>query len=229
MTKLKVIPVRAGVGHAYLVIAASGYFLVDTGTKGNENKIIKTITSRGLRLADMKFVFLTHTHYDHAGCAGYLKERSGTKIIVHSSEADKLRNGFHRVPDGTNPLFRMISFMGKRISSIYNKFQPVAPDITFDDELDLSVFGVQGKIIHTPGHTSGSSSLIIENVAFVGDSLFNVMHQVYPPFANDEEALLQSWKKLLDQDVEWYYPAHGKRLKKEEVLKEFQKRSRKRG
>jgi len=219
MTKQKVIPIRTGVGHVFLIINGSGFFLVDSGTKGYENKIVKAIRSRGLKLENLQFIFLTHTHYDHAGGAAILKEESGAKIIVHESETDMLRAGFHRVPDGTNPLFRIISFMGNRVSKLYNKFQPVAPDITFNKELDLSDFGVNGKIIHTPGHTSGSASLIIEDKAFVGDCLFNVMHSIYPPFANEKDVLLLSWKKLLDQDVEWYYPAHGKRLRKEELRK----------
>ena len=227
MTKLKVIPIRAGMGHVFLVITEYGFFLIDTGTKGYENKILKAITSRGMKLKNLLFIFLTHTHYDHAGCAAVLKEKTGAKIIVHNAEADKLINGFHRVPDGTNPFFRVISYMGKRVSKVYNKFQPVTPDITFDNELELAHFGMNGKIIHTPGHTSGSASLIIENTAFVGDCLFNILHSIYPPFANDEEVLLQSWKRLLDQDLAWYYPAHGKRLNREEVLKEYQKKNNK--
>lgn len=225
MSKLKIIPIRAGVGHVYLVITGGGFFLVDSGTKGYEKKIVKAITSRGLDVRKLLFIFLTHTHYDHAGCAAVLKEKSGARIIVHEAEADKLGSGFHRVPDGTNPLFRVISFIGKRIAKLYNVFQPLEPDIVFDNKLDLSKFGINGKIIHTPGHTSGSSSLIIENNVFVGDSLFNIMHKIYPPFANDEVALLESWKKLLDMNAEWYYPSHGKRLRREEVDKEFQKRN----
>ncbi|MCB2207813.1 MAG: MBL fold metallo-hydrolase [Bacteroidetes bacterium] len=224
MSKLKIIAIRAGVGHVYLVIAEKEFFLVDTGTKGNENKIVKAITSRGLNIEALKFIFLTHTHYDHAGCAAFLKEKSGAKIIIHESEADKLKAGFHRVPDGTNPLFKVISFMGKRVSKLYNVFQPVEPDIVFGNVLDLNMLGVNGRIIHTPGHTSGSSSLIFENNAFVGDSLFNIMHKIYPPFANDEAALLESWKKLLKQNAELYYPAHGKRLKKEVLLKAYKER-----
>jgi glyoxylase-like metal-dependent hydrolase (beta-lactamase superfamily II) len=224
MSKLKIIPIRAGVGHVYLVISGAKFFLVDTGTKGYESKIVKAINSRGLNIESLQFIFLTHTHYDHAGCAAFIKDASGAKIIVHELEADKLRVGFHRVPDGTNPLFKVISFMGKRVAKHYNVFQQVEPDIIFNIDLDLNIFGIEGKIIHTPGHTSGSSSLIIENNAFVGDCLFNIMHKTYPPFANDENELLKSWKKLLEQNADLYYPAHGKRLKKEVLLREFHKR-----
>lgn len=225
MSKLKVIPIQAGVGQVFLVISGAAFFLVDAGTKGYERKIIKAITSRGLEIGNLRFIFLTHTHYDHAGCAAVLKEKSGAKIIVHESEAKKLRVGYHRVPDGTNSLFKVISFMGKHVAKFYNLFKPVEPDIVFNNELDLKTLGISGAIIHTSGHTSGSSSLIIENSAFVGDSIFNIMNKIYPPFANNEDELLKSWKKLLNQNVDWYYPAHGKRLRKEEIVNEFQKRN----
>ena len=220
---LKIIPIRTGVGNAYLVIADKDFFLVDSGTSGHEKKIVKAITSRGLELNKLQFIFLTHTHYDHAGCAAFLKKLTNTKIIVHTSEAEKLASGYSGVPNGTNPLFKVISFFGKKIKKPFHVFEPVEPDITFNEKFDLAEFGIQGQIIHTPGHTSGSSSLIIENMAFVGDTVFNIMSFIYPTFANDENTLLMSWKKLLNQDVDTYYPAHGKPLSKDKLLKEYKK------
>ena len=62
----------------------------------------------------------------------------------------------------------------------------------------------------------GSSCLIIDQYAFVGDTMFNVFGHIYPPFANNTKALLESWKLLVAENVDYYYPAHGKRLKKNE-------------
>ncbi len=220
---LKVVPIRAGVGYVYLVITDKDFFLIDSGTSGHEKKIVKAISSRGLELNKLQFIFLTHTHYDHAGCAAFLKKLTGTKIIVHASEAEKLASGYSGVPNGTKPFFKIISFFGKKIKKPFHVFEPVEPDITFNDKFDLAEFGIQGQIIHNPGHTSGSSSLIIENMAFVGDTVFNIRSFIYPPFANDEDALLKSWGKLLNQDVDMYYPAHGKPVSKDKLLKEYKK------
>ena len=229
MAKLKIVPISAGVGHVYLIITDAGFFLVDAGTKGYESKIIKAITSRGLRLENLKFIFLTHAHYDHVGGAHLLKKETGAKIIVHEQEADNLRKGYTKVPNGTDAFFKILSFLGKRMSKIYSHFKAVEPNIIFKDGYDLSAFEILGKIIHTPGHTSGSSTLIIDKNAFAGDSIFNMLNRIYPPFANNEETLLKSWNKLLDQNVDWYYPAHGKRLKKEEIRKEFKKQTDRKG
>ena len=67
-------------------------------------------------------------------------------------------------------------------------------------------------IIHTPGHTKGSSCLIFDKYAFVGDTMFNIMGKIYPPFANDTNFLIRSWKKLIGLNSDYYYPAHGKRI-----------------
>ena len=221
---LKIIPIRAGVANVYLVVKGKNFFLVDAGGRGYAKKVAKVITSQGLNLKELKFIFLTHTHYDHAGCAAELKEMSGAKIIVHEKEAEFLRKGDQFIPSGTNFLTKIISGFGRLLGKTYSSYKPVNPDVLFSDFLSLQQFGFDAKIISTPGHTIGSSSLVIENEVFAGDTLFNVQGKVFPPFANDTVTLIQSWEKLLNENAEWYYPAHGKRLSKNNLLNEFQKR-----
>ncbi len=215
--KIKIVPIRAGVGNCYLIIKNMESFLIDTGVEGYEKKIISAIASRGLKLSSLKFIFLTHTHYDHAGNAKVLKKVTGASIIVHQSEAHNLSKGYHQIPNGTTTFFRIISTLGKVFLKSRTRFNAVIPDITFNDTINLDKFGFEGKIVHTPGHTVGSSSLIISDYVFAGDSLFNIMGKVFPPFANDPKGLKQTWKKLLDYRAKYYYPAHGRRLTYEKL------------
>lgn len=226
---LKIIPIRAGTAHVFLVIQGKDYFLVDAGGKGYANKVAKAIASHGLELTNLKFIFLTHTHFDHAGCAADLKKMTGTKIIVHENEAEFLRKGDQFIPAGTDILAKIIAGMGRLLGKAYSGYPPVEPDILFKDSLSLESFGFEARIVLTPGHTAGSSCLIIENVLFAGDTLFNIQGKIFPPFANDTATLIKSWELLLKENVEWYYPAHGKRLNKETLLKEFKKRTEKVG
>jgi hydroxyacylglutathione hydrolase len=56
------------------------------------------------------------------------------------------------------------------------EFDEVEPEILVDEEMDLLEFGVNGRIVHTPGHTSGSISLLLDSgEAFVGDLAINWM------------------------------------------------------
>jgi len=212
----KVIPIKAGIGNCFLIIQNDNFFLVDTGEKNNETNIAKAITSRGLKLNNLKFIFLTHTHYDHAGSVYALKKMTGASIIVHESEEDYLISGFQPLPKGTSTFFKFIIALGSLRRKSKTTIKGVKPDITFSNFLDLKKFGFDAKIIHTPGHTKGSSCLMIDKYALVGDTLFNVLGNIYPPFANDTKQLDNSWKLLSNANVEYYYPAHGKRINKRE-------------
>ena len=225
MKSRKVIPIQTGMSQAFLLIQDSIFGLVDSGNRNTERKIVKAITSRGLKMENLQFIFLTHTHYDHAGNVAVLKKMSSAKIIVHQSEADYLRKGFHPIPNGTNPAFKFIVFLGRKFThKAYSSFKAVVPDKLFKDRFDLQEFGIDAKILHTPGHTLGSSILVTDRKAFVGDTVFNVMGFNYPTFANDEAVLQKSWQKLLALDVDFYYPAHGKRIKKAEFVEAFRKK-----
>ena len=221
----KVVPIRAGVGHCYLIIHQKGFFLVDTGSPGYANKITKVIRSRGLPIDDLQFIFLTHTHYDHAGNAAALKKVSGAPIIVHESEASMLRAGWHKIPEGTNPLFRIISTLGRKFSPSHTHFDGVEPDIVFSASLSTYEFGVEATLLHTPGHTHGSASLLFDCCLFGGDCIFNLAGKIWPPFANDEKILLSSWQVIDELEITWLYPAHGKRFRKS-VLTEVLRRKR---
>ena len=208
----KIIPIRAGVGTCYLAIQNNSFFLVDTSVEGHTKKIIKAIQSRGLNPSELKFIFLTHTHYDHAGNVSELAKITGAKVIVHSSETNYLSSGYHPIPKGTNTFFKFLVFLGRLNEKKRTKFKPVVADITFDESFDLSEFKINARLLHTPGHTKGSSCLIIDKYVFAGDAVFNIMGKIFPPFANDPTLLLQSWKSLISIGAEYYYPAHGKRL-----------------
>ena len=198
--------------------------MVDTGEKGFEDKITKVITSRGLKLKNLQFIFLTHAHYDHAGSAHELKKLTGAKIIVHESEIKYLINGFHPMSKGTSPFFSFIITISRLRRKSKTTIIGINPDIVFSNSRELQKFGFDSKIIHTPGHTKGSSSLIIDKYAFVGDTMFNVFGNIYPPFASDTKQLANSWKLLKNIDVSYYYPAHGKRITKNKFEITFNKK-----
>lgn len=224
--KPRLISIRAGFTNVYLVVQNGKGLLVDTGNRSQNRKITKAITSLSLKLTDLKYIFLTHTHFDHAGSVASLKEHTGAKVILHESEAGFLEKGFTPIPHGTNMLFKFISNAGKaeRIEKRIGWFPPAEAEITFTDSCSLKPIGFDAEIIHTPGHTAGSSTLIVGDKAIVGDTMFNMLGKYYPGFANDETALIETWKKLIGLDVEWYYPAHGKRIRKDKLKKEARQR-----
>jgi glyoxylase-like metal-dependent hydrolase (beta-lactamase superfamily II) len=83
-----------------------------------------------------------------------------------------------------------------------------------DEERSLDRYGIPGKVIHTPGHSSGSVSIVLEKgEVFVGDLAMNKfplrLSPGLPIFAEDLARLKASWQLLLDHGAKTVYPAHG--------------------
>ena len=74
-------------------------------------------------------------------------------------------------------------------------------------------------IMHTPGHTSGSVSVIIDDeIALVGDTMFGIFRSsVFPPFADNIPELIRSWKSLLETECSLFLPSHGREKTREEL------------
>ncbi|WP_414469711.1 MBL fold metallo-hydrolase [Methanobacterium sp. ACI-7] len=86
------------------------------------------------------------------------------------------------------------------------KYEPAYPDIIIDKNLDLSQSGFHAYIIHTPGHSRGSISVIVDKeVAIIGDTAFGVFPNfAYPPFADNQDIMVESWKNCLKLIVRYF-------------------------
>jgi hydroxyacylglutathione hydrolase len=107
---------------------------------------------------------------------------------------------------------------------------PLVADLINDDEFDLSAYGIHGKVISTPGHSSGSQSVKLGKSIICGDVFMNLIYgSKFPHFAENAPGLLLTWKKIFDLGIEEIYPAHGKKMKIEEVYPVFEKWKKKLG
>ncbi|WP_281774626.1 MBL fold metallo-hydrolase [Methanobacterium formicicum] len=172
-----VYPITKGRSNTYLVFDGDDSILVDTSHRG----ALKGLTDKLDDLLDgrkLSWLVLTHSHYDHAENTAVLKERYNTRVIVHKSELYDLKQGFSPLPTGTNPITRIVSNLGGKISS-FSHYESVGPDIIVDDAYPVTP---RTYLIHTPGHTEGSMSLIVDDeIALVGDAMFGVFNwSVFP-------------------------------------------------
>ena len=98
-------------------------------------------------------------------------------------------------------------------------------DVVLGDEgFSLAEYGISGKVIYTPGHSSGSVSVLLETGdVFVGDLAMNKfplrLRPGLPIFAEDKQKVKESWKLLLDQGAKTIYPAHGKSFSVDTIQK----------
>jgi hydroxyacylglutathione hydrolase len=223
--KNQIIRIPMGTSNAYLVANKGHAILIDAGMKKKERKIIAALQQMNISPRDIKLIILTHVHYDHCGSVKALKDITKAQILVHKAEAEYLKQGYCEVPQGTMWFSKALSFIGRTLAKKLVEYDAVAPDITISERFDLHEYGIDGYILPTPGHTAGSITVVLEDKhALVGDTLFHVVkHSVFPPYANDQEALLRSWKQLLETGCEYFYPGHGKSFTREKFKKTYEK------
>jgi hydroxyacylglutathione hydrolase len=138
-----------------------------------------------------------------------------------------LTSGNNFIPKGTNFITRVI--VNSLIKKLYSRFRyhPCQYDYLVDSVFDLSILVFNAFIMHTPGHTSGSISVIVDNeVAIVGDTMFGIFKgSGFPPYADDISLMINSWGNLLDTDCSVFIPSHGSANIRALVQKDFNKRS----
>jgi hydroxyacylglutathione hydrolase len=224
----RIIPIPMMASNAYMVVNGKRVVLIDAATKKNEKKIVAALARMKLSPADIQLIILTHTHYDHCGSLKGLQAITKAKVLVHKAEAGCLKQGYCEVPKGTMFFPKIMSTIGRTLAKKLLRYAPVAPDITITKRFDLRTYGIDGYVLPTPGHTAGSISVVIEGKhAIVGDTLFNIFkHSVFPPYANDQKALLRSWGKLLKSGCEYFYPGHGKPFTRDRLKKTYEEQKR---
>jgi glyoxylase-like metal-dependent hydrolase (beta-lactamase superfamily II) len=224
--KLEIFRVKLGLNSCYL-IRGKDVVMIDGGMP-KKLKVFKRVLSRlGINPSDIKLIVLTHSHFDHSGSAREIREFTGAKIAIHESERTYLEDGGMIIPKGVN-------FYGKItkpwLFAIFKKisFPKLKPDILITDEpYPLKAYGIDGNIIHTPGHTVGSISVILDSgEAFVGCMAHNGfpfrLRPGLPIYAQDIEVIKRCWKILIDSGIKMIYPGHGKPFPVEVIKKSLE-------
>jgi glyoxylase-like metal-dependent hydrolase (beta-lactamase superfamily II) len=149
-------------GLAVGLLEVNCYIIGDEDTKeavvidpgGDEGRILEVLDYHGLKL---KTIIDTHGHFDHVDANRPLKEATGAQIAIHELDAQML----------SRPSAEALFFTG-------NRLRLSEADILLK-EGDILTFGQYHlKVLHTPGHTPGSISLVMEDhpYVYVGDLLF---------------------------------------------------------
>lgn len=224
VTTQKIITIPIGYVNSYLISNGENSALIDTGNKNRGDFILQRLKQHNVQPTDIKLIILTHTHFDHAGNAHYLKEKTGAQIVVHEAEKDDLARGFTPIPRGTLPFTKITSWLGRNVLSSVGKYEPAEADVVVREKLDLAPWKINGYLLHTHGHCKGSISFISGEKALVGDAFFNRFFNThFPPFADDPAMLLNTWQKIFHTGVKKIYPGHGPKFRTKEAFPDFKK------
>jgi glyoxylase-like metal-dependent hydrolase (beta-lactamase superfamily II) len=216
-----------GRSNAFVVFNGSSHWLlVDTGRKGSREKLKKALDNLGIKGTALRAILLTHAHFDHVENGSEIKNLHDALTYAHHSEAPYLASGDNAEIDGTLVFTRLlVRALRNRLAKRF-RYTPFTIDHFVHDRCDLSSLGfVDAYIIHTPGHTAGSVSLIVGNeIAIVGDALFGVFKgSVLPPYGSDLFLMVKSWGLLLDTGASLFLPGHGTAINRDLLEKKYAK------
>lgn len=210
--------IHAGLSNVWL-IRHRGVILVDAGMAGSAPSTLKRLEAIGVPPKTIGLVVLTHGHGDHSGSAAAICAATGAKLAVHQADRRWVQQGTSPFPPGVTAYGRFFAGLMAVASPVSRSIMQVPPAradlIVGDDGLDLKSYGIAGRIVHTPGHTPGSLTVLLESgEAFVGCMAMNglpfCLKPSLPIFAMDLPRAKESWRRLLRENIQTIYPAHGK-------------------
>ena len=169
----------------HLVEYPHGCMLLDGCTKVDYDEIVWFFKHTLKRpLSDLKVVMVTHMHPDHAGCAQYLRKKTGARIITgkHNSHWYKgIKGRFAHLADMSLALW-VAKRLGKKRKNIWYPAKLNAC-YTLSDNSRIPDFE-DWKVIYTPGHTDRDISLVNdkEKMLYVADLIVKVKKTLAAPF-----------------------------------------------
>lgn len=195
-----------------IISGSENTLLVDAVNSPNHAKLFLSLASK-YSLPPIKWVFLTHWHWDHSFGLGAMNLTS----ISHKLTLEEL-NGLaqlewndnainERVQDGTE-----IEFVRDMIRQEYpnpqRKISIALPELTFSDEIEIRLGAIHCQIKHLGGDHSPDSSILYvpeEKVLFLGDCLYP---NLYRNKEYTRKNLFSLINTLLKYDVNLYVESH---------------------
>ena len=176
--------------NCYLLLCGGEAAVVDPSA--DADAILQKITEHG---AALKYILLTHGHFDHICSLDSLREKTGVPAYVHKGDVD--------MPSDAQKNAFFLFFGQKRSWR--------TPEKTLAEGDILQLGNEEIRVLHTPGHTEGSVCfLCADNILITGDTLFDRGFGRYDLWGGDPLKLRRSLARLATLDSSLtIYAGHG--------------------
>lgn len=143
---------------------------------------------------ELKYILLTHGHFDHICGAVPLKKRAGGEILIHEEDALCLS-------DANYSLCNSVEQYSQTETEDYK---------TFADGDVITLGDTEITVKHTPGHTRGSVIFIADGMIFSGDTLFRMSMGRTDLPGGSTKTLFRSLREIGEIEGEFdIFPGHG--------------------
>jgi len=175
----------------WVVSAGTSRLLVDLGWPGTMGTMRANLDRMGVPLKEIRYGLATHYHIDHAGLAQDLK-LAGVPLLVLEPQV------------GAIPLMKGSTKPADHFTDITTHDNVVIS--VADSRAVLERISIAGEILHTPGHSDDSVSLLLDDgFVFTGDL-------IHPRLIGEDAAsatAAASWRMLQERGATRVYPGHG--------------------
>ncbi len=178
----------------YLVrVNDNDYVLIDVGTGRGLLNLIGNMLELSVSPYNIKYIILTHAHYHAAGSLWWFS-RTKALSVAHEPDASFIRSG-DRVYTGANEFEDSFTSAPISISIGYSV-----------REYKITINDFTIRIFHTPGHTKGSISILIEhkqnndNILFVGDSLSGILSSKWLSSETDFKETIREIHQIINEN-----------------------------
>jgi len=213
---IKISNIGTAIRNNWILETSIGIIAVDTGLPSDAAKFITRFKKRW-NIDELKYIFLTHAHNDHAGFLKELLTQTAAKVILCESSRLILADGHpNEKHEYKNWLGRILEHsMSGPIGAYLAVTDLSRMKIVSDNDSFFEDMGVPMRVVFLPGHTSDSIGLhLYENDAVIcGDAAMN-----RPPLNSNRHTVLieninsyhHSWDRMLSMGASTIYPGHGK-------------------
>lgn len=159
----------------------------------------------------LKYIVLTHHHFDHSSGADQIREATGAEVTLHPDEEKFLRDWQSDAPQDIE-IPEEMKELREKVAKFREQAAEAEPTVQMNDGDEFTVGSLTLRIIHTPGHTLGSVCIYCpeERALFTGDTALGLgTVAISPPPHGDMALYLQSLAKLQTIDSALMLPGHG--------------------
>jgi len=187
--KIYSFPEESYASNCYMIVSGDECAIVDPSV--SFSSIVSAVSEFALKL---KYIILTHGHYDHMLSLEDLRDTTGAELCIHKFDEVNLH-------DSRRSLFAMVGDPSRTFREA---------EIKLKDGDEILLGNEKITVIHTPGHTPGSIMLQVNDDLISGDTLFDmsVGRSDFP--GGDHETLLASIYSVYERfPNSRIYPGHG--------------------